>query len=84
LALLRSLDRFPDVVAHAAAELAPHSVSYYLMELAGQLHSYYARHSVLQASDPVLVLARLALMRAVGQTIRNGLCLLGVTAPDSM
>jgi arginyl-tRNA synthetase len=84
LALLRSLDRFADVVAHAAAERAPHSVSYYLMELAGQLHGYYARHPVLQAPEAELVLARLALMRAVGQTLRNGLGLLGVQAPESM
>jgi arginyl-tRNA synthetase len=48
------------------------------------LHGYYARHPVLQAPDAELVLARLALMRAVGQTLRNGLGLLGVQAPESM
>jgi arginyl-tRNA synthetase len=84
LALLRAMDRFADVAAFAAADLAPHSVSRYLMELAGQMHSYYAKHPVLQAGDADVTMARLALMRALGQTIRNGLNLLGVSAPDSM
>jgi len=84
LTLLRSLDRFADVVEEAAGHLAAHSISYFLMELAGQLHSYYAKHSVLQAEDKAVIPARLALMRAVAQTIRNGLDLLGVSAPDSM
>ena len=84
LALLRALDRFADVTEQAATDLAAHSISHYLMDLAGQLHSYYAKHPVLQASDRDVTLARLGLMRAVGQTIRNGLELLGVNAPDSM
>ena len=84
LALLRSVDRFEDVVRDAALALAPHHVSYYLLELAGALHSYYARHPVLQAGDPALATARLALLRAVGQTLKNGLALLGVSAPESM
>jgi len=83
-ALLRQLDRFPDVVESAAADLLPHHVSYYLMELAGQLHSYYAKHPVLQAEDASVRDARLALLRAVGRVIANGLELLGVSAPDSM
>lgn len=84
LALLHFLDRFEDVARGAAQGLAPHHISHYLMELAGLLHSYYARNPVLQAGDPALVLARLALLRAVGQVVRNGLELLGVNAPESM
>lgn len=84
LALLRYLDRFEDVAQGAAQALAPHHVSYYLMELAGLLHSYYAKHPVLQAAEPSLALARLALLRAVGQVVKNGLELLGVSAPESM
>lgn len=84
LALLRTLDRFENVTASAAEQLAPHYVSYYLMELAGQLHSYYASHPVLQAAEPKQVVARLALLRAVRQVLANGLELLGVSAPDSM
>ena len=48
------------------------------------LHSYYAKHPVLQAGDPALALARLALLRSVGQVVKNGLELLGVSAPESM
>ena len=84
LALLRQLDRFCAVTEDAATHLAAHSISHYLMELAGQLHSYYAKYPVLQAADAATTLARLALMRAVAKTIRNGLELLGVSAPDSM
>ncbi|MDR2727141.1 MAG: arginine--tRNA ligase, partial [Deltaproteobacteria bacterium] len=84
LALLRAMDRFADVAAFAAADLAPHSISHYLLELAGQVHSYYAKYPVLQACDADVTTARLALMRALGQIIRNGLNLLGVSAPDSM
>ncbi len=84
LALLRKLDQFASVAEDAATHLAAHSISHYLMELAGQLHSYYAKYPVLQAEDASLSLARLALMRAVAQTLRNGLELLGVSAPDSM
>ena len=84
LALLRTLDRFENVTANAAEQLAPQYVSHYLMELAGQLHSYYASHPVLQAADPKQVTARLALLRAVRQVLANGLDLLGVSAPDSM
>lgn len=84
LALLRLIDRFEDVVTDAAKGLAPHFISYYLMELAGALHGYYAKNPVLQAGEPHLVKARLALLQAVGQTLKNGLTLLGVTAPESM
>ena len=84
LALLRTLDQFENVTASAAEQLAPQYVSHYLMELAGQLHSYYASHPVLQAADPKQVPARLALLRAVRQVLANGLDLLGVSAPDSM
>ena len=84
LDLLRLLERFEDVVASAAANLAPHHISYYLMELAGALHSYYAAHQVLNAGSDAMATARLALLRAVGVVCKNGLTLLGVDAPESM
>ncbi len=84
LALLRGMERFEDVVESAAQALAPHHISFYLLELAGQLHSYYAKHPVLQAGDSEVVLARLSLLRSVGQVLQNGLTLLGVSAPASM
>ena len=70
--------------AAAARALAVHHVSHYLTELAGLLHSYYARHQVLLADDQPRTLARLALLRAVAQVLRNGLDVLGVSAPEAM
>ena len=84
IALLRLSDRFKDVAVSAALKLAPHHISNYLIELSGQLHSYYAKYPVIQADDPVSGLARLALLRAVGQVLKNGLELLGVSAPEAM
>ena len=75
---------FEDMVATAAQALAVHHVSHYLMDLAGMLHSYYAKHQVLLADDTARTLSRLALLRAVSQVLRNGLDLLGVSAPEAM
>ncbi len=82
--LMRRLDSFRDVVESAAQNLAPHHISFYLMELAGDLHRYYASYQALGAGNETLSLARLLLLRAVGQVLRNGLDLLGVSAPESM
>ncbi len=84
IALLRMTERFYTVTEAAAMHRAPHHVSRYLMELAPLLHSYYAKHTVVQENDVPTTLARLALLRAVGQVIANGLELLGVSAPTSM
>ena len=84
MALLRKAAAFEDMLAAAAQALAAHHVSHYLSELAGLLHSYYAKHQVLLADDMPRTLARLALLRAVAQVLRNGLDVLGVSAPESM
>lgn len=84
MALLRHLAAFEETVAQAATSLAPHHVSRYLTDLAGLLHSYYARHQILLPDDEPRARARLALLRAAGQVIANGLFLLGVSAPESM
>ena len=84
LDLMRLLDRFSAVVGDAAGQRAPHFISYYLMELAGLLHRYYAVHQVLGIENPSLTSARLRLLRAVAQCLKNGLGLLGVSAPESM
>ena len=84
IALLRLVDHFEDVAVSAALKLAPHHVSNYLMELAGHLHRYYAKYPVIRADDRAGALARLALLRAVGQVVGNGLELLGVSAPETM
>jgi arginyl-tRNA synthetase len=82
-ALLRRLADFPDELAIAARELAPHLVTFYLKELAAQFHSYYNAEQFL-VDDPVLRRARLALVVATGQVVRNGLGVLGVGAPEKM
>ena len=82
-ALLRRLADFPDELAAAARELAPHLVPFYLKELAAQFHSYYNAEQFLVA-DSRLRQARLALVVAVGQVVRNGLSAIGVSAPEKM
>ncbi|WP_297228113.1 arginine--tRNA ligase [uncultured Desulfovibrio sp.] len=84
MALLRKAAGMEDMIANAALTLSVHHVSHYLMDLAGMLHSYYAKHQVLDAADSGRSLARLALLRAVGQVLRNGLDILGVSAPETM
>jgi len=84
LGLLRQIEQFPDVVATAAATYSPHVVSYYLRDLAGKLHSYYAAHQVLAAGDEALTRARMHLLDAVARVVRAGLALLGVDAPEKM
>jgi arginyl-tRNA synthetase len=83
LSLLNRLAEFPEVCAAAARDMAPHSVAYYLKDLAADLHGLYAACQFL-VDDETLKLARLALIVATQQVLRNGLSLLGVSAPDSM
>ena len=82
-ALMVSLSRFPEVVEAAALNHEPHAVAHYLRELAYDFHTYYNSHQFLVESD-TLRDARLTLILAVRQVIRNGLALLGVSAPESM
>lgn len=84
MALLRKMAAFEDMLTAAAKALAVHHVSAYLGELASLLHSYYAKHQILLVDDTERSLARLILLRAVGQTLKNGLDVLGVGAPESM
>ena len=81
--LLQTLYSYSEVVADAAQERAPHLITYYLKDLAGKLHSYYNAEQFLVADEEVKH-ARLALIVATRQIIRNGLGLLGVTAPEKM
>lgn len=82
--LLKRMERFPDACLAAAESFGPHIISYYLTDLAGDLHRYYTVNRLLDVGDDNLVRARLALMSAVRQVLKNGLALLGVNAPDSM
>ncbi|HEY8252836.1 MAG TPA: arginine--tRNA ligase [Burkholderiales bacterium] len=83
LALAQRLGEFPDVVAEAARELSPHSVTFYLRSLAAEFHSYYNAERIL-VDDEALRTARLALCAAVRQTLASGLSLIGVGAPEKM
>ena len=83
LGLLKAISTYPELVLDAARELAPHRVVFYLQELAGQFHSYYNRHRVL-GEDAALSQARLALVDGLRIVLRNGLNLIGVSAPESM
>ncbi len=82
-ALLRRLADFPLQLAAAARELAPHLVTFYLKELAAEFHSYYNAERFL-VDDARLQRARLALVAASGHVVRNGLAVLGLSAPEQM
>jgi len=82
-ALMVELSRYPEMVESAAANLEPHLIAQYLRELAGSLHSYYHEHKWI-VDDAGLRDARLALVAATQQVLKNGLDLLGISAPESM
>lgn len=82
-ALMQRLSEYPEVVANAATDLAPHAIANYLKELASDLHSYYNEYKFL-IDDEALKLARLSLIRATQQVLKNGLDLLGVEAREKM
>jgi len=83
IALLKNLMDYPGVVEGASRELAPHMLAFYLKDLAGEFHSYYNAERFL-VEDAAQMHARLALALAVRQVLRNGLALLGVSAPEKM
>ncbi|HCO44192.1 arginine--tRNA ligase [Immundisolibacter sp.] len=83
LDLAATLARYPELVESAAASCEPHQIAYYLRELAGQFHAYYNSHPFL-VDDAALRNGRLTLVLAVRQVLRNGLRILGVSAPEQM
>jgi len=82
-ALLRRLADFPEQLAAAARDLAPHAVTFYLKDLAADFHSYYNAERFL-IDDLPRRRARLLLAAAAGQVVRNGLAVLGLGAPEQM
>jgi len=81
--ILRELSRYKSVIESAAIQYEPHQLAYYLRDLATQFHSYYnACTFILEDQD--LTQARLSLIHAAKQILRNGLSILGVGAPESM
>jgi arginyl-tRNA synthetase len=82
--LLAKLSAYPEMLQRALVELGPHQVAFYLRDLAADLHSYYFAHKWLLDDDEPTKLARLALAAAIRQVLRNGLALIGVSAPEKM
>lgn len=83
LALVAKLAEYPDMLTHAADELAPHAVAFYLRELAAEFHSFYNAERVL-VDDAKERDARIALLAATRQVLANGLAMIGVSAPERM
>ncbi len=81
--LMKYLATFPEVVEGAAMAMEPHRIPFYLQELATRLHAYYFKHRII-SDDRELSQARLFLIGRVRTVIRNGLTLLGVSAPVTM
>ena len=82
--VLKKIGDFPQVVADAAKQRAPHRVTTYIQELASNFHSFYNANKVLDPSNEDMTRARLALITAVKTTIANALKLIGVSAPEKM
>ncbi|KVP44758.1 arginine--tRNA ligase [Burkholderia ubonensis] len=81
--LMQKLAEYPDMLSHAANELAPHAVAFYLRDLAGEFHSFYNAERVLVDEEAPRT-ARAALLAATRQVLENGLAMLGVSAPAKM
>jgi arginyl-tRNA synthetase len=83
IALIRKMAEFPSLIEEIAGDLGPHRLTYYLTELAGSFHRYYNRHRIV-SDDRTLTQARLFLSSGIRILIKNGLSLLGVSAPEVM
>ncbi len=81
--LIANLLSYPELLSKAADHLETYRVATYVMKLAADFHGFYHKHRVV-TGDAALTQARLLLARAVGQVIRNGLAVLGVSAPERM
>ena len=82
-ALMLKLAAYPDMLSGAAADFAPHDVAFYLRDLAAAFHSWYGAERFL-IDDAALAAARMALLAATRQVLRNALAMMGVSAPDAM
>lgn len=84
LELMRFVADYPELVSGAARDRAPHRLTHFAIDLARCFHQFYDRCRVLDEENMEMSRARLALVRAVGQVLRNLLGLLGVEAPEKM
>jgi len=83
LKLLKLIDHFDDVLESSILQLAPYKITYYLMDLASAFHDYYTKYRIIQ-DDEELTQARLALCEGLRRVLKQGLDLLGVSAPEKM
>ncbi|HEY2144709.1 MAG TPA: DALR anticodon-binding domain-containing protein, partial [Steroidobacteraceae bacterium] len=83
LQLIKRICAYPELVQACAVQRAPHTLVHYLRDLANDFHSYYSAHQFI-VDDAGIRAARLDLALAAQTVIRNGLNLLGVSAPDIM
>jgi len=83
LKLIKKISEFPEIIIQATDELAPHQIANFLKECAAELHSYY-NNSKFLVEDSSLMVSRLALIQATKYTLKNGLDLLGISAPNKM
>ena len=83
LTILKMLANYPELVEGAARNLEPHRITYFLTELAAQLHSYYYKHRFI-SDDAELTQARFWLVDSVKTVLAHGLRILGVEAPETM
>ena len=81
--LMLKLAEYPGMLSRAAAEFAPHDVAFYLRDLAAAFHGYYAAERFL-VDDAAVARARMALLSATAQVLKNALSVLGVSAPEAM
>ncbi len=84
LPLAKLLLRFPEVVEDATLQLSPHRLAHFALDLAGQFHSYYNAHRIVDDSQPSLTKARLQLAEALRTVLAKTLKLLGMRAPETM
>jgi len=84
VALINKMVEFPEVLDHCRRALEVHHLPSYLFDLATALHKFYTEYKVVDLENPELSQSRLALLEAVQITLRNGLKILGISAPDQM
>jgi arginyl-tRNA synthetase len=83
-AIERIVYRFPEVVENALVEYAPNYIATYLVDLAREFNSFYAMNTIVDVDHPEISAHRLAITQAVQTVLKNGLWLLGITAPEKM
>ncbi|MFD1336530.1 arginine--tRNA ligase [Oceanobacillus iheyensis] len=84
LDLLKKIGELPQMIVDAADKHTPHKVTQYIFELATLLHSFYNAEKVLDADNEARTHARIALMKAVRQTLANAMTIIGISAPEKM